>query len=590
MGCGASADGTRVHPFTGEAYEDDTDSIVDYSIGFSSHACARFGITENVDVIDLAYSNDREETDEFRVLRVSSLSGQVTLYVAGGKHKKPVQYDHDRLCPRAHEQPVHCGKCPFCVGNEAKTPPNVLSFDEDGKEFAAGIHHDNWKLRVFPNIFPMLICPTRFYGKLYVEALEKLPHSAVARGVHHNIKVSNRLDPTCVQVDAEGTSEVFVESNVHNALLALQEPKTIELLLKALRIRVSILSRESWVKQLLIFKQYGPLSGGSLVHPHTQVVSLPVLPPALVSRYEFAAHIYEKHQRCATCMACIDPYLEANDPAAPEACLGKSLSGSRSPKSSGSPKVELKEEDSRLVHMTDHFIVSVPYASSSQYSLTVAPRRHCAHFHEITDDEIKDLSCVLALLSQAIYKGLDDPSYNVFVRTAPADGGFKVGLHDEEVKAEDLRKIFHWIVEIRPRFPADLGGFEIASGIRVVSGLPEDHAADMRRWVLERIEAKLEPIKPEERKPSKIACSGSADHQHPKKQGSAFASTSSHLAGHSHSVPQTIGGRSKLEKIGRGQSKDHVERHAHHHATAPITVHRPMEEPVSTQRYMAPMQ
>lgn len=34
----------------------------------------------------------------------------------------------------------------------------------------------------------------------------------------------------------------------------------------------------------------------------------------------------------------------------------------------------------------------------------------------------------------------------------------------------------HWSMEIHPRFPAELGGLELASGIRVISGLPEEWA------------------------------------------------------------------------------------------------------------------
>jgi hypothetical protein len=249
----------------------------------------------------------------------------------------------------------------------------------------------------------------------------------------------------------------------------------------------------------------------------------------------------------------VDPYIEqASD--APG-------SQPSSPKLNGNGK----EEDSRLVHVTDHFIVSVPYSSSSQYSLTVAPRRHCAHFYEITDEEIKDLASVLALMSQAIYKGLDDPSYNVFIRTAPADdAGIKIGPHDEEMKPEDIRKIFHWIVEIRPRFPADLGGFEIASGIRVVSGLPEDHAKDLRGWVKERIEANVEPIKSEARKGSRPST---------KQSGAGTGgSVSRRLHGQSvakiPSLTEPIAGRSKSEALNR-----EVERDFHPHsttATAPV--------------------
>lgn len=495
MGCGSSinawhvvknGDGAdAVRPFTpddGDTIEDDfaRAAEVDYTLGFNSRACQRFGVDDDDPTSCLSNENlpgspnsNREETDEFRVLRVSSLSGLVTLYVAGGKHKKPVQYGNDRVCPRAAEQPLHCSKCPFCVGNERKTPPSVLMFDDAGNEQPCHREEGGWLVRAFPNIFPMLICPEMFYGQAHQEALDSIPHSVVARGVHSNMKISHEsyaTDPTCLQVDARGVSEVIVESKQHNALLALQEPKMIRVLLQAIKSRALHLSKQPWAKQLLIFKQYGPLSGGSLVHPHSQVVSLPVLPPQLVSRLEYSYHIFKKHHRCAVCLSCVDPFLKNME-------------------TLGEPMGDLPN---RAVHVTEHFVVSVPYASSSQYSMTIAPRRHSAEFMDITGAEMEDLAQILALLSQAIYVGLDDPSYNLYVRTAPAMETVQVGM--TELKKEDLQRCFHWIVEFRPRFPADLGGFEIASGVRVVTGLPEDHAHQLREWVRQRLEVGAKPI------------------------------------------------------------------------------------------------
>lgn len=532
---------------------DDADDI-DYAVGFDVDACKKFGIHEVDDEIatiddDVSIAS-REESDEFRVLRVSNLSGHVTLYVAGGKHKKPVQYEQERAFPRAAEQPVYTPKCPFCVGNEAKTPPDILTFGPDGKELPPCNNRcGGWLVRVFPNIFPMLICPFEFYGKAHHDALATIPHSIVARGVHANNKVKRDVhNPVCKQVDAEGVSEVLVESTVHNALLALQEPKNIRVLLHAIARRTQVLSKEKWAKQLLVFKQYGPLSGGSLVHPHTQITSLPLLPPAMEARLEFHMKFYKKHCKCITCYAAVEAFLPADlmsgensmpeltpqrsvsilsvpgtvdhsppqsMPASPASASAlRSLSKSGSPTPSpllGTPQptplsrerssplsrerssqMSVTPKSSRLVHITEHFVVSVPYASGSQYSMTIAPRRHSPNFYDITPEEIDDLAFLLALLAQAIYHGLDDPSYNLFIRTGPCEDTLVLG--GKTVQRPELDEFIHWILEFRPRFPADVGGFEIASGIRVVTGLPEDHAAELRSWVLDRLNDNVRPV------------------------------------------------------------------------------------------------
>jgi len=490
---------------------DDEIDKIDYAVGFNLNACKKFGIH---DVDEAASDCSREESDEFRVLRVSNLSGHVTLYVAGGKHKKPVQYDQAREFPRAEEQPTLAPKCPFCVGNEAATPPDILTFGPDGQELPLGqTRSGGWLVRVFPNIFPMLICPFEFYGKQHLDALDKIPHSIVARGVHANKKVKrDKANPVCEQVDAEGVSEVLVESPVHNALLALQEPRNITVLLRAIVKRTKALSKMKWAKQLLIFKQYGPLSGGSLVHPHTQIVSLPLLPPALQSRLEYHLQFYHKHCRCVTCWAYVESFLMESSTPKDTLMPTKTISSmsipgivdqeQQSPLSAKSRQltplsrndsiISIQPKNSRLVYISTYFVVSVPYSSGSQYSMTIAPRRHSPNFYDITPEEMDDLAEVLALLAQAIYHGLDDPNYNIYIRTAPSPIDLQLG--DKAVTKSELESAFHWIVEIRPRFPADVGGFEIASGIRVVSGLPEDHAAEIRCWVNERLMKGAAPV------------------------------------------------------------------------------------------------
>merc|ERR1719203_1359965 len=74
---------------------------------------------------------------------------------------------------------------------------------------------------------------------------------------------------------------------------------------------------------------------------------------------------------------------------------------------------------------------------------------------------------------EAIFHALDDPEYNIYL--------FSVDKEEEVSHGAD--EAVHWVVEIHPRFPAELGGLELASGIRVISGLPEDIAQLLRKKV-----------------------------------------------------------------------------------------------------------
>jgi galactose-1-phosphate uridylyltransferase len=240
------------------------------------------------------------------------------------------------------------------------------------------------------------------------------------------------------------------------------------------------------VKQLMFFKQYGPLSGGSLVHPHMQVITLPLVTPEYQNRIRRSTDFQKSFNCCPVCHAFRDE-----------------------PTGSG-------PASTRLVHATRHFIVSVPFACASPYSLIVVPRVHHQSWLSISKDALDDLAEVLQLVMGVAYDLLNDPSYNLNFISADTDDmiGQPSMLSHPSSRASlgsplcsqrpsldslsatlgsahapdelDVSPNFHWHLEVDFRFPADLGGVEIASGIRVICGLPEDFAKELRSAVKAR--------------------------------------------------------------------------------------------------------
>merc|ERR1712157_442635 len=98
----------------------------------------------------------------------------------------------------------------------------------------------------------------------------------------------------------------------------------------------------------------------------------------------------------------------------------------------------------------------------------------------ITLEEVEDLAAVLQLIMEALFYSLDDPEYNIYF----------FSVDREEEVCDGASEAVHWVMEVHPRFPAELGGMELASGIRVISGLPEDWAQQFRKTVEERLEAR----------------------------------------------------------------------------------------------------
>ncbi len=94
----------------------------------------------------------------------------------------------------------------------------------------------------------------------------------------------------------------------------------------------------------------------------------------------------------------------------------------------------------------------------------MVPRRHAPYFEDIDDEELGHLGEALYNVLGAIYRGLGDPPYNLYLRTSPC--ARKTGY-------------YHWHFEILPRL-ANWGGFELASGVIIGTVLPEEAARFLR--------------------------------------------------------------------------------------------------------------
>ena len=105
----------------------------------------------------------------------------------------------------------------------------------------------------------------------------------------HGVQVLNNTIP------AVGKHEVVVESPDHNGTLALGPTARVERILRAWRERGTVLSEERLVQHIMYFKNNGGGAGASLVHPHCQIVALPIVPDNVLSRTRYAHSFYEKH-------------------------------------------------------------------------------------------------------------------------------------------------------------------------------------------------------------------------------------------------------------------------------------------------------
>src|SRR5436189_1654585 len=85
-----------------------------------------------------------EDCSPLPELRKDPVTGRWVI-IATDRAKRPTDFVRETVQIRG------TGFCPFCSGNESKTPPEILAYRSNGERNSPG-----WSIRVVPNKFPAL--------------------------------------------------------------------------------------------------------------------------------------------------------------------------------------------------------------------------------------------------------------------------------------------------------------------------------------------------------------------------------------------------------------------------------------------------
>lgn len=320
--------------------------------------------------------------------------------IATERAKRPEQLKENKniMDPNV---PVFDENCPFCPGNEEKSG-NTTEFFRNG-------NGKDWKLRVIPNKFPAL---------------------SPMEGEEARVNTSGYLR----WMDGIGNHEVLIESPKHNLTIATMEQENVLDVLKAYQIRLGSLMDLEHVESVILFRNHGTRAGASLIHPHSQIIALPIIPRDVIARMNESIRFHEEHRECIFCRVM---------------------------------KSEM-DDGSRVIIDGKHFVVFVPYAAYSPFSMWIYPKRHCSSFCDVTHEELVELSSVLRQALRKLYFGLNDPDYNYIIRSSP--------------KGYQNSAFFHWYLTIVPRMTRT-AGFELGSGMYINPTIPEENAAYLKSVV-----------------------------------------------------------------------------------------------------------
>ncbi|HPX18508.1 MAG: galactose-1-phosphate uridylyltransferase [Desulfomonilia bacterium] len=231
-----------------------------------------------------------------------------------------------------------------------------------------------------------------------------------------------------MRMEGYGHHEVLIESPVHNRQIPAMTISEVEMIIEAYHRRYLELIGLKKNLLVVIFRNYGPRAGASLAHPHSQIISTGVVPGHIREQECRAQRYFDQWGRCMYC-----------DMLAEELSAGI-----------------------RVIHANRSFVSFVPYAAAQPFEIWIMPRKHKAHFGDISASEKADLASSLHAMLRKVQGRLNDPDYNYVIHSSAK-------YRSDEPQA-------HWFLQIGPRLTTR-AGFELGSGMSINTSLPEDDAA-----------------------------------------------------------------------------------------------------------------
>lgn len=181
--------------------------------------------------------------------------------IATERAKRPEEFKKEK---KKITLPEYDPNCPFCPGNEDKTPQEVFAIKKEGK----------WKVRVVLNKFPALSKEGEKVRK--IEGIKRCMNGV---GIH----------------------EVIIETPFHNKTTALLSQEDVKDILITYKTRYIEISRDKRIEMIIIFKNHGESAGTSLIHPHSQIIATPVVPLEIRHRMEIAMNYFDDTGECIFC-------------------------------------------------------------------------------------------------------------------------------------------------------------------------------------------------------------------------------------------------------------------------------------------------
>lgn len=327
-------------------------------------------------------------------IRQNVLTNRWVIY-APARAQRPSETEEVESMPS--ELPEKDARCPFCIGNESMIPPILF-------ELATTDSH-GWRTRVVPNKYPAL-CP--------------------------DVDVAGANVGLYRTTTNYGRHEVVIETPFHNRDIPSMTLEEVESVIETYAARTGTLFHtDQAIETIIVFRNHGHRAGTSLLHPHSQIIGMSLVPQSVAHRERVATEYYRQNKRCVLCDV-IDYE---------------------------------RENQARTIYENDSFLSLVPFAAEVSYEVWIVPKQHCADFGLITPQEQGRLAAALKDALQRLHDTVSDLDYNYVIHSGS--------------RQDTIVPHLHWYFQIRPRRTTP-AGFEVGSGMAINHSLPEEDAERLR--------------------------------------------------------------------------------------------------------------
>ncbi|HJG97431.1 MAG TPA: DUF4931 domain-containing protein [Romboutsia timonensis] len=266
--------------------------------------------------------------------------------------------------------------CPFCRGNEYYTLESKFKIENE----------KGWIVRSIDNKFPI---------------------------------VDNLQD------NIYGNHEVMIDTYRHNGSFYNMTEEEFYNMLLMYKDRYSNLIKNKKVQYVSIFKNYLREAGASLNHPHSQIVSLSIMPPDIEREIYISKQYYIKNNR----------YLYDD-------IINEEINTKK-----------------RVINNSKNFLTIIPKTTKYTGEIRILFKKNIK-FEHIRNKDIRELSSIFKRLFSNLFEINGDIPFNIFIHSHPKD-----------IELE----YFNVHIHIIPRMYR-FGGFELSTGIYVSSIEPKDLA------------------------------------------------------------------------------------------------------------------